>query len=147
MTFWLRKKWLHKKAMINFKIYDITDNYNISRRESNQAIKFGQLIKDGVNFSSKFMWKKKRGMEISFRPLFVFLKKLYIRWKQVVCTLVLIYFGRPRLGHTIKTNFILQTVDPEICSILILYKGVWDQLLFHILCMILQENISHVIFY
>ena len=79
MTFWLRKKWLHKKAMINFKIYDITDNYNISRRESNQAIKFGQLIKDGVNFSSKFMWKKKRGMEISFRPFFVFLKKLYIR--------------------------------------------------------------------
>ena len=29
-------------------------------------------------------------------------------------------FGRPPQGHTIKTNFItFQTVDPEICSILI----------------------------
>ena len=30
-------------------------------------------------------------------------------------------FGSPRLGHTIKANCIkLQTVDPEICSILLL---------------------------
>ena len=39
-------------------------------------------------------------------------------------TLVLIHFGRPRLGHTIKINFIqlIQTADPEIFSILIFYK-------------------------
>ena len=38
----------------------------------------------------------------------------------MVSTLVLIYFGRPRLGHKIKTNFIIfPTADPEICSILI----------------------------
>ena len=41
--------------------------------------------------------------------------------------LVLIQLGRPRLGHTRKTNFIaFQTVDSEICSILIFYKKVWD---------------------
>ena len=35
-----------------------------------------------------------------------------------------IYFGRPRLGQTIKTNFItFQTVDSEISSILIFIKG------------------------
>ena len=39
----------------------------------------------------------------------------------MLSALVLICFGRPRLGHTIKTNFItFQTVDPEIFSILIL---------------------------
>ena len=38
-------------------------------------------------------------------------------------TLVLIYFGRHQLGQRTKTNFItFQTVDPEICSILILYN-------------------------
>ena len=32
-------------------------------------------------------------------------KKFHIKWKQVVGFLVLIYFGRPRLGHTSKTNY------------------------------------------
>ena len=46
---------------------------------------------------------------------------------QVVSTLVLIYFGRPRLRHTIKTNLTtLQIFDPEICSIMIFNKRVWD---------------------
>ena len=36
-------------------------------------------------------------------------------------------FGRLRLRHTIKTNFItFQTVDPEICLILIFCKRVWS---------------------
>ena len=44
--------------------------------------------------------------------------------KQVVSTLVLIYFARPRIWHTVKTNFIkVQTVDPEICSISILERS------------------------
>ena len=39
-------------------------------------------------------------------------------------TLVLIYFDRPPLRHTIKRSFItIQTVDLEIGSILISYKG------------------------
>ena len=41
----------------------------------------------------------------------------------VANTSVLIYFGRPSLGDTIKTNSItFQVADPEICSILILKK-------------------------
>ena len=39
----------------------------------------------------------------------------------MVSTLVLVYFGRLRLEHKIKTNF-----DPEMCLILIFYKSVWD---------------------
>ena len=66
----------------------------------------------------------------------------------MVSTLVLIYFARPRLGQTIKTNFItFQTERSGICSILIFYKRVWDQFLHHILRMIFQKNVSHVIFY
>ena len=42
----------------------------------------------------------------------------------MVSTLVLINFGRPRLGYTAKTNFIIfQTVDPKRHSILIFNKG------------------------
>ena len=45
----------------------------------------------------------------------------------MISTLVLINFGRPRPGHTIKTNFLkFQTVDPEICSILTFYKSFLD---------------------
>ena len=41
----------------------------------------------------------------------------------MVSTLVLIYFDRPPLGHTIKANFItIQAVDLEIYLILIFYK-------------------------
>ena len=46
------------------------------------------------------------------RPLFHLLKKLYIKQQQVVSTLVLIYFKRIWLGHTIKGNFLtFQTGD------------------------------------
>ena len=39
---------------------------------------------------------------------------------QVISTLVSIYFGVHRFGDTIKqTEKKIQTVDPEICSILI----------------------------
>ena len=45
----------------------------------------------------------------------------------MVSTLVLIYFGRPRLGHKTKATFItFQTVDPQIRSIMAFYKRVWD---------------------
>ena len=45
----------------------------------------------------------------------------------MVMTLVLIYFGRPPLGHTIKTNFkTFQTVDLEIFSIFIFHKRAWN---------------------
>ena len=63
-------------------------------------------------------------------------------------TLVLLQLGRSRLGHTIKTNFIIsQTDDSEICSILILYKRMWDYFLHHILHITFQEKCFHVVFY
>ena len=53
------------------------------------------------------------------RPLFAILKT----FKQVVTSLVLIYFGRPQLGNTIKENLIIfQTTHLEICSFLIFCK-------------------------
>ena len=112
---------LDKEAMVNFKIYNVTC---WTANKANHAIKFGQLIKYCVR--NIFLQKScsKWGRETSSILLFVFLKKFYIRYKQVVSTLVLICFIRPRFGQTIKTNFIsLHTVYPEICSILIFYKG------------------------
>ena len=45
----------------------------------------------------------------------------------MIGTLVLIYFTRLRLGNTMKAEVItIQTVDPEICSILIFYKRVLE---------------------
>ena len=59
----------------------------------------------------------------------------------MVSTLVLIYFDRPSLGHTMKTNCTtFEAIDPETGSILIFYKSVWDYLPHHILCMIFQDN-------
>ena len=62
-------------------------------------------------------------------------------------TLNLTYFGRPRVGHTIKTFIAFQTADPEICIILIFCKKVWDWLLHHTLSMIFKKSISHVKLY
>ena len=44
------------------------------------------------------------------------MKKLYVRQKQVVSTLVLVYFRKPGFWHTLQTNCIIfQTIDPDIC--------------------------------
>ena len=62
---------------------------------------------------------RKCGREISYRPLFNFSKKPYVRTKQVVG--ILQYFGSPQLEHTMNSNCTkFQTVDPEIFSNLIL---------------------------
>ena len=43
-------------------------------------------------------------------------------------------FRQPSTWHTIKRICIkLETIDPDICSILIFYKRVWKQFLHHIL--------------
>ena len=52
-------------------------------------------------------------------------KALHEAKKQVVSTLILIYFGSSRRGHIIKVNCRkFQTVDPEIWSILIFVEQV-----------------------
>ena len=41
----------------------------------------------------------------------------YVRSKQVVSTIVLIYFGKPPFRHSIKTNFMtFQTADLEMLN-------------------------------
>ena len=87
-------------------------------------MKFGQLIKYSLINIFLHTSIRKWERETSSRPVFFFKKKHYVRSMQMVSTLLLIYFGKPRLEHTIKTNFItFQTDDLEVCSILIFYKS------------------------
>ena len=45
----------------------------------------------------------------------------------MVSNLVVTYFGRPRFEHTMNGNFrTFQTVNPDICSIFVFNKRVWD---------------------
>ena len=68
-----------------------------------------------------------------FQIFICFLKKLI--WGKST------YFDSPLLGHTIKRNCIkFHIVDPEISSIFIFWKRVWDWLFSSILCMIFQEK-------
>ena len=93
--------------MVNFKTYEIIDWTSIatyilpiiSRSKGNQAVKFGQLIKYSVRKIFLLKPCRKWGRKTSSRPIFGVLKKLCLRLKQVVSTLVLIYFGRPHIGH------------------------------------------------
>ena len=48
-------------------------------------------------FSSKIMWKMRQGDQ--FQTSFYFLEKLNMRWKQVVCCLVLLYFDSLNLSY------------------------------------------------
>ena len=57
-----------------------------------------------------------------FQTPFCFFKKFYIRQKQVVRILVLIYFGRPQLGHRLKQIYNISD-NPEMFSMLIFKKG------------------------
>ena len=88
-------------------------------------MKFGQLTKHKVRNNFPQNHAENEAGEL-FPDLFLFFEKLLYKAKQVVNTLVLIYFVRSRLRNSTKTNFItFQIVDPEICSILI-FGRVWD---------------------
>ena len=61
-------------------------------------MKLGQLIEyNKINFFVQKLCTK-FGRETSSRPPFIFLKKLNMRQKQVVCNLVSIYVDSPQLG-------------------------------------------------
>ena len=71
---------------------------------------------------------------------FYFLKKLN-KVKTSGLQLSFKIFRQPSIWYITKTNCIkLQTTDPEICSILIFQRRVWEQFLHHIWCMIFQEK-------
>ena len=71
---------------------------NISRSNENQTIKFGQLIKYIKRNVFPIERMQKMGQESQFQTSFCFLKKLYMRQKQVVYSLVAVYFESPQLG-------------------------------------------------
>ena len=76
-----------------------------------------------------------------FSNLYLFSKKAQYEVKSSDMQLSLNIFRQPSTWHKIKTNCIkLKTIAPEIYSILIFWKRVWDQCLHHILCMIFLEN-------
>ena len=137
----IQKKRLYQKDKVNLKIHDVTTGDikirilpNISRSRGNQKMKFDQVIE--YNTRKIFLQKsyRKRGRETSSRPLFAFFKKALNQVKESDLQLSLNIIRQFTTWHTIKTNCIkLQTTDPEICSILIFYKRVWDQFLHNIL--------------
>ena len=71
---------------------------NIWQSQGNHTMKFGQLTDYSMrnNFLQKLCGKW--GSGTSPRPLFIFLKKLKMKWKQVVCSLVSVYFDCPELA-------------------------------------------------
>ena len=70
---------------------------DISQSKGNQTMRFGQLIE--YNKRNIFLEKLcgTWGREAS-SSLFIFLKELNMRWKQVICSLVSIYFDSPLLA-------------------------------------------------
>ena len=67
-------------------------------------MEFGQLIKyNERNFLFKNHAENKAGIPVL--DLFLLFNKALYKIKVSVNTLVLICFGRPRPGHTIKTSF------------------------------------------
>ena len=78
---------------------------SISRSKGNQAKKFRQLMEYNVRNISLHKSSRKWGRETSSRPIFVFLKKTFIRGKNKWSLhLSFIYFDSTRLEHIIKTN-------------------------------------------
>ena len=76
-----------------------------TQSKGNQTMRFGQFI--AYNKRNIFLQKLCRNWdgENSFRPFYIF-KKLNMRWKQVICNSVSIYFDATQLAIQWK-----QTLD------------------------------------
>ena len=94
---------------------------NHSRSKDNKAMEFGQLVEYNVRIIIIFKNPAGDNMGKLISDFFSFFEKALFKVKAIGQHL------RPRLGHTIKTNFVtFQTVDLEICSILDFQKRAWD---------------------
>ena len=138
------RKWLYQKDKVNLKIYVVTNLLtitihmltNILQSKGKQTIKFRQLIKCN-NRNSRIMQLMRQRDQ--FLISVCFLKKLEV--KATDRQLSFNIFQYSSTWNTIKTNCVkLQTINPEICSILICQKRVWGQFSHHILCMVFQEE-------
>ena len=126
----MQEKRLDQKDKVNFRINGITalltnnQNTHIAqclRKKDNQTMKLDELIEyTQKNISSKIMQKMRLGdqFQTSFQYILIALNLPYNKNKLIK----------------------LQTIDLEICSILIFQKRVWEQFLYPILCMIFQEK-------
>ena len=116
--------------------------HNISRSKDNQTIKFGQVIEyNKRNILFKNHVQNETRMLI--RKLFLFFKRAFYEERAGGLQLSFNIFWQSSTWHTIKTSCIqFQTTDPDICSILIFQKRVWEQYLYCILCMTIQKNVS-----
>ena len=76
-----------------------------------------------------------------FQTSFCLLKKALYQVKAGDLQLSFNHFRQSSTWQTIETKYInLQTINPEICSILIIQKRAWKYFLHHILCVIFQEK-------
>ena len=84
---------------------------NISQSKGNQTMKFGHLIEH--NKMNIFLQKLCENESVRLVPdlFFIFLKKLYIRWKQVDCTLVAIALMSIALNLQCNKNKMCKTLE------------------------------------
>ena len=96
---------------------------NISRKEDDQAMKFGQLIEYTAR---KIFFFKNHAENEAGRPapdVFLVFKSFIYEVKAIGLQLSFIIFCQPLTWHAIERNCIkLQAIDPEICSILIFQR-------------------------
>ena len=135
------------KALFDLKISKFLSNWltitiqvlpNISRNKGNQAITFGQFIK--YSKRTIFLQKscRKSGKETSSR---LFLKKQKNFIKASALQLSFNIFLQFSTWTYINSKlYKIQTIDPEIQSILIFQKRVFEQFLNLILSMIFREK-------
>ena len=104
-------------------------------------MKSGQLMNIREIFFFKNHAKNESRRLIPY--LFLFLKKALNEVNASRQQLRFNILRQPLTWYTLKTNCIkLQTINAEICSILIFWERVWKQVFHHILCMIFQEKFA-----
>ena len=113
---------------------------NISRSKENQTLEIGQVGE--YNKRNIFLQTHAKIEAGRLVPnFFLLFKKALHEVKASSMQLSFNHFRQSSTQQTIKTKYIkLQNVDPEICSILVFQKTVWEKFLNLILCMIFQEK-------
>ena len=69
-----------------------------------KRLKINPKMQNSNNTFEYLLWKKKNCKIILAPDLFLFFEKTLCKIKEEGSTLMLAYFGRSRLGHTIKAN-------------------------------------------
>ena len=150
-TAWLEKIRLTSKFMASqrgLQTIAIHIFPNISQTKGNQAMKCGQLIEYYKRTSFLQNLYEKWGKETSSRPLFIFLKKLNMRWKQAVCRLVSLYISLA-LNLLYNKNKLYKTLDywsRENALFWLFRKGSGANFS-TTFCVFFKRNVSDVTFY